>query len=92
MAELFKGGPERKAYLLKNSLDDIGELIRVVETVVKGQTVLDAGIVQKLARIYVRQSTSLLAQLDGTERNVLEIMAEGYDNEYIAQTLRIGAD
>ena len=51
VAELFKGGPERKAYLLKNSLDDIGELIRVVETVVKGQTVLDAGIVQKLARI-----------------------------------------
>ena len=89
VTELFKDGPEGKAYLLKNSLDDIGELIRVVEAVVNGQTVLDAGIVQKLARLHVRQSKSLLAQLDEMERKVLEVMAEGYDDDYIAQTLHI---
>ena len=89
VSELFRDGPQRKAYLLKNSLDDIGELIRVVEAVINGQTVLDPGIVQKLARLYVRQSRSVLAQLDATERNVLEVMAEGYADDYIAQTLHL---
>ena len=89
VSELLRDGPEGKAYLLKNSLDDIGELIRVVEAVISGQTVLDPGIVQKLARVQIRQSRSLVAQLDEMERNVLEIMAEGYDDSYIAKTLHI---
>ena len=89
VTELFKEGPERKAYLLRNSLDDIGELIRIVEAVSNGQTVLDAGIVRKLARLYIRQSRSLLAQLDEIERNLLELMAEGYDDSSIARTLNI---
>ena len=89
VTELLKNGPERKAYLLKNSLDDIGELIRVVEAVIQGQTVLDSGIVQKLARLYVRHSKSALASLTEVERNVLELMAEGYNNSSIAQSLRL---
>ena len=89
VTELMKGGPERKAYLLKNSLDDIGELIRVVEAVTNDQTVLDRGIVQKITRLYVRQSRSLLSQLDNVEQRVLELMAEGYDDSYIARTLHI---
>ena len=39
--ELLKSGPRGKGYILKTSLDDIGELIRVVEAVANGGTVLD---------------------------------------------------
>ena len=89
VTELIKDGPERKAYLLKNSLDDIGELIRVVEAVVAGQTVLDPGIVQKLARLYVRQSKSVLSRISETEQHVLELMAEGYSDPEISRTLHL---
>ena len=89
VTELIRGGPEGKAYLLKNSLDDIGELIRVVEAVVEGQTVLDPAIVQKLARLHVRRSMGLPAKLTQMEQNVLELIAEGYDNSHIARTLHL---
>ena len=87
--ELFKNGPERKAYLLKNSLDDIGELIRVVDVVLNGQTVLDNRILQKLARLSIRQDRSLLAMLTEPEQQVLELMAEGYGDSDIAQNLHL---
>ena len=83
----MKDGPEGKAYLLKNSLDDIGELLRVVEAVVDGQTVLDPAIVQKLARLQVRQSKSLMARLTESEQSVMELMAEGYTDPEIAATI-----
>ena len=41
IVELLKDGPEGKAYLMKTSVDDIGQLIRAVEAVAAGQTVLD---------------------------------------------------
>ena len=87
VTELLRDGPEGKAYLLKNSLDDIGELIRVVEAVMDGQTVLDQAIVQKLARLQVRQSKSLMARLTEPEQSVMELMAEGYTDLEIAATI-----
>ncbi len=92
VAELIKDGPQRKAYLLKNSLDDIGELIRVVEAVSKGQTVLDPIIVQKIARRLVRESKPLLSRLTEVECNVLELMAEGYDDSSIGRILHLDKD
>lgn len=87
--ELIKDTPERKAYLLKNSLSDIGELIRVVEAVTNGKLVLDPGIVGKITRIYFRQPSSSLARLTKTELDVLELMAEGYEDSAIGQTLHL---
>ena len=85
--ELIKNGPERKAYLLKNTIEDVAELIRVVEAVVNEQTVLDPSIVQKLVRLHLRQSPSIMDGLTDIESNVLELVAGGYDDEYIASTL-----
>ena len=85
--ELIKGGPERKAFLLKDSLADIGELIRAVAAVVNGQLVLDAGIVQKLARHYVNRS--LLDRLTNLERQVMMLLATGYEYSAIAESLDI---
>ena len=77
--ELLKNGPERKAYLLKNTIDDVAELIRVVEAVVADQTVLDPSIVQKLVRLHIRQSHSMMDGLTEMEVNVLELVTGGSD-------------
>jgi len=52
LAELVRDGPQGKAYLLKSSLDDIGQLIHTVKAVTKGHTVLDPNMVHKLANLY----------------------------------------
>ncbi len=87
VSAIMKDGATRRAYILKNSLDDIAELIRVVEAVADGQAVLDPVIVLKLMAIYNRQSGSQPAPLTETEENVLKLMLEGYAEEAIAQTL-----
>ncbi len=84
VSAIMKNGATRKAYILKNSLDDISELIRVVEAVAKGQAVLDGAIVQNLMTIYRRQTTSALTD---TEEGVLQLILEGYDESEISQTL-----
>ena len=87
VSAIMKNGAARKAYILKNSLDDISELIRVVEAVAKGQSVLDGTIVQNLMSIYRRQTSATSAPLSDTEEGVLELMLEGYDEAEISQTL-----
>ncbi len=87
VAELLKNGPEGKAYLLKSSLDDIDELIRVINVVTNGQTVLDSSIVLKLTSLYVRQDIPQSERLTNAQRNVLELIAEGQDDSYIARNL-----
>ncbi len=89
VAELIKDGPEGKAYLLKTSLDDVGELIRVVKAVTRGQTVLDHVLVQKLVRRLASQPKTSLTRLTEIERNILGLMAEGYDDSSIALNLHL---
>lgn len=89
VADLMQSGAARKAYLLKNSLSDISELIRIVEAVNQGHTVLDSGIVHKMARLYCKHSESLSADLTETEQDLLGLMAEGYDDAYICRNLHM---
>ena len=89
VADLMQNGAERKAYLLKNSLSDISELIRIVEAVDQGHTVLDSGIVHKMARLYCKHSESLAAALTDVEQDLLGLMAEGYDDAYICRALHM---
>jgi len=89
VAELMRNGAGRKAYLLKNSLSDISELIRTVEAVYQGHTVLDSAIVQKMARLYCKYSDALDTSLTDVEQDLLGLMAEGYDNADICRTLHL---
>lgn len=89
LAELLRNGPERKAYILKNSLDDIEELLRTVDAVTRGQTVLDLGMVQKLARLYSHDSRWLAFGLTSIEQDVLELATAGFDNAEITEELRV---
>ena len=52
VSALLRDGATRKAYILKNSLDEAVELIRVVEAVVYGLAALDPIIFQKLMTLY----------------------------------------
>ena len=87
--ELLKSGPRGKGYILKTSLDDIGELIRVVEAVANGGTVLDPELVQKLVRLMVSKETPGISDLNATEREVYELLVGGYEDAEIARTLRL---
>ena len=89
LADLMRNGSARKAYLLKNTLSDISELIRIVEAVVQGNTVLDPGIIQKLARLYCKHSSILNTGLTDVEQDLLCIMTEGYDDAHICRILHL---
>ncbi|PKB72028.1 MAG: hypothetical protein BZY87_02495 [SAR202 cluster bacterium Io17-Chloro-G6] len=89
VADLMLNGSGRKAYLLKNSLSDISELIRIVEAVNQGHTVLDSGIVHKMARLFCKHSDVLQTTLTDVEQDLLGLMAEGYDDAYICRALHM---
>ena len=80
-------GASGRAYLLKNSLEDITEFIRVVEAVAKGQAVVHETIIQKLMVIYRRLTASQANPLSDSEESVLKLMLSGYDETDIARKL-----
>jgi DNA-binding NarL/FixJ family response regulator len=82
---IMHSGAERKAYILKNSLDNIPEFIRVVEAVANGQAVLHKSIIQSLMDIYHRLSDGQATQLTDPEEKILKLMLEGYEETEIAQ-------
>ena len=45
--DLIETDSKSKAYVLKNSLDDIGELIRIVRKVMQGHLILDNALIEK---------------------------------------------
>lgn len=89
---LLKDGPNGRGYILKTSLDDIGELIRVVEAVAQGGTVLDQELVQKIVRLMVETETTGISELNATEREVYELLVGGFEDSDIARTLRLAVD
>ena len=85
--ELLKNGVRGKAYLLKTSIDDIEELIKAVEAVAQGGTVLDPAIVQRLVNAYILQPGSPLVQLTEEQQEVLSLMTDGYNDASIGEIL-----
>ena len=55
--DLVATAPGGKAYIRKNSLDDIGELIRVVRQGGKGYVIFDHTLVDKLVGYYERHTS-----------------------------------
>lgn len=77
----------RKAYVLKSSLANISEFIRIVEAVAKGQAVLHENMIKSLMERYHRMPDSEAPQITGIEEDILKLMLEGYDESEIAQKL-----
>ncbi len=85
--ELLKNGASGLAYLLKERVADVDELVRAIREVAKGGSVLDPAVVEALVARKDREANSPLAQLTEREREVLEQMAQGKNNAAIAAAL-----
>lgn len=84
---LLEGGTGRRAYLLKDRIRDRGELIRAIEEVAHGGSVIDPWIVDVLIQARARAANSQLAQLTPRERELLAEIASGKSNGAIAESL-----
>jgi DNA-binding NarL/FixJ family response regulator len=85
--ELLEGGSEGRAYLLKERVRDIEQLVGAIRTVASGGSVMDPKVVDALVAARSRTDDSPLAQLTPRERDVLREMAEGKSNAAIAGAL-----
>jgi DNA-binding NarL/FixJ family response regulator len=85
--ELLKDGAAGLGYLLKERVADIDELVRALEEVSRGGSVLDPRVVEALVARKSRMAHSPLAQVTEREREVLEQMAQGKNNAAIAKAL-----
>ena len=85
--DLFDDGSERRAYLLKDRVADVDEVIFAVEAVARGGSVVDPKIVEQLVAARARHPRSPLDQLTGREQEILSEIATGKSNMAIASTL-----
>lgn len=87
--ELFKEGTAGLAYLLKDRVGELDELLRALREVVAGGSVIDPLVVEGLLNRQRNTSDRLLETLTDREREVLGSMAEGRSNASIADVLFI---
>ena len=86
---LFEAGTERRAYLLKERVHDVGQLVAAIRAVAEGGSVVDPKVVEALVAEKTRREHSPLNELTQRERDVLREMAEGKNNAAIAEALRL---
>ena len=84
---LLEGGSARRAYLLKERVKDIEQLVAAIRAVAEGGSVIDPKVVEALVAENARSEESPLNQLTPRERDVLREMAEGKNNAAIAESL-----
>ena len=86
---LFEHGSAGRAYLLKDRLADIDELVSAIRAVADGGSVVDSVVVETLVAAQMRAANSPLADLTSREREVLAEMAKGKNNAAIAAAMGI---
>jgi DNA-binding NarL/FixJ family response regulator len=84
---LLEGGSEGRAYLLKERVKDLDQLVAAIEAVAEGGSVMDPKVVDALVAENARSESSPLNDLTPRERDVLREMAEGRNNAAIAEAL-----
>ena len=84
---LLDSGSDGRAYLLKERVHDLEQLIGAVEAVAGGGSVIDPKIVEVLVAARMRGGNSPLAGLSERERAVLAEIAQGKSNAAIAESL-----
>ncbi len=86
---LLEGGSARRAYLLKERVDDLDQLVGAIRAVAAGGSVIDPKVVEALVAENARDDSSPLGELTPRERDVLREMAEGKNNAGIAEALSL---
>ena len=83
IGELLAGGTEGVGYLLKDRVGEIERFTEAVQRIGRGGSVLDPEVVAQM----VGRREEPLSELTDRERDVLALMAEGYSNRAIAETI-----
>ena len=84
---LLEDGSEGRAYLLKERVKDVDQLLGAIRAVAEGGSVMDSKVVEALVAENARAEGSPLNELTPRERDVLREMAEGKNNAAIAEAL-----
>ena len=84
---LLENGSEGRAYLLKERVKDVEQLVAAIHAVAEGGSFMDPKVVETLVAENARGEDSPLNQLTPRERDVLREMAEGRNNAAIAEAL-----
>jgi len=87
--ELLKNGTAGLAYLLKERVGDVDELLRALHETAAGRSVIDPVVVEALLTRRRRLTKSPLAELTPRELDVLREMAQGKTNAAVAASLSI---
>jgi DNA-binding NarL/FixJ family response regulator len=84
---LLEGGSGGRAYLLKERVKDLDQLVGAIHAVAAGGSVMDPKVVDALVAENARAEDSPLNELTPRERDVLREMAEGKNNAAIGEAL-----
>ena len=83
----LEGGTEGRAYLLKERVADLDQLLAAIREVARGGSVIDPKVVEALVAARSRNAQSPLARLTPRAREVLALLAEGRSNAAVADGL-----
>jgi DNA-binding NarL/FixJ family response regulator len=89
LKEFLREDSSGKAFLLKSTVRSVKDLLRSVEDVLAGRTVLDPAMVTKLTADDSVRVSGALKTLSPRELQVLGLMARAHSNRSIAETLYI---
>jgi DNA-binding NarL/FixJ family response regulator len=84
---LFDKGSGGRAYLLKERVFDLAQLLHAIKEVAHGGSVIDPKVVEQLVTTRTRAQEPLLDSLTPRERQVLAEVAQGRNNAAIAAAL-----
>jgi DNA-binding NarL/FixJ family response regulator len=86
---LFEDGADRRAYLLKERLDDRAVLLSAIRSVAAGGSSIDSELIDVLLFARAGRPNSPLAELTPREREVLAEIAKGKSNSVIADEMGV---
>jgi DNA-binding NarL/FixJ family response regulator len=84
---LLEHGSDGRAYLLKEHVSRRGQLVAAIEAVARGDSVIDAKVVEALIAARTRAERSKLSELTPRETEILAFVARGHSNQAIADEL-----
>ena len=86
---LLDAGSAGRAYLLKERVGDVDQLLAAIRAVAEGGSVIDPKVVEALVAERSRGAASPVSELTQRERDVLRAMAGGANNAAIAAQLTL---
>ena len=84
---LLEGGAGGRAYLLKERVTDVDQLVNAIREAARGGSVIDPKVVEELISARSRKAHSPLGELTPREHDVLAQVAQGKNNAAVAKTL-----